>query len=371
MKREVEYSVEELKKVLKPLVDGGSINNSDMDLSNELGFSLEEVIYDEETENLIIITPDRPEKSAVIGKGGWVVGRLREELGVNSIHVDAYSDILIRNYRMELALKRLDEAIPLIKPLERDPILDIQDLLRLRVESPGFNFLNDFEGELKELKSKIPENIESKMVKSEINDTEDHLAIVALSGGVDSSFSLVVAKLMGFKPIAVTVDPGHIILPNYFKNNVENLSKSLNVPHEYVEVDMTSVVTDALEGRIHPCGRCSKIIEIALIEYAKKVEIPFLIFGDFLATGSQSIINMNGFWRINLPAMLCATKGETKALSSYFGIESRGGYGCPLINEVHKMHSHMRRFSIQRILRETRAGILEPGQALELITRTL
>ena len=68
-----------------------------MDLTDKLGFFIEKVIYDEETENLIIITPDRPEKSAVIGKGGWVVGRLREELGVNSIHVDAYSDMIITN----------------------------------------------------------------------------------------------------------------------------------------------------------------------------------------------------------------------------------------------------------------------------------
>ena len=122
---------------------------------------------------------------------------------------------------------------------------------------------------------------------------------------------------------------------------------------------------------IHPCGRCSKTIESALLEYTKKSEIPFLIFGDFLATGSQSIVYMDGFWRINLPAMLSATKGETKSLASYFDIKSRGGYGCPLINEVHKIHPHMRRFSIQRILRETRAGILEPGQALDLIMRTL
>jgi predicted PP-loop superfamily ATPase len=72
-----------------------------------------------------------------------------------------------------------------------------------------------------------------------------------------------------------------------------------------------------------------------------------------------------------LPAMLSATKGETKSLSSYFNIKSKGGYGCPLINEVHKKHPHMRRYSMQRILRETRAGVLEPGQALNLITRTL
>jgi predicted PP-loop superfamily ATPase len=49
--------------------------------------------------------------------------------------------------------------------------------------------------------------------------------LVALSGGVDSSFSLIVAKLMGFNPVAVTVDPGNIILPSYFKNSVETLTR--------------------------------------------------------------------------------------------------------------------------------------------------
>lgn len=202
-------------------------------------------------------------------------------------------------------------------------------------------------------------------------ESEDHNAIVALSGGVDSSFSLIIAKLMGFKPVAVTVDPGQIILPEYLKNNVRKLSDSLGVPHKFLEVDVGGVVRDALGGRIHPCGRCSKAIETELLHYAEKSGIPFLIFGDFLATGSQSIVSLDNIYRINLPAMFAATKGETKELSSYFGIESRGGYGCPLINEVHKLHPHMRRYSIQRILRETRAGVLEPGQALNLVMRTL
>jgi uncharacterized protein len=83
------------------------------------------------------------------------------------------------------------------------------------------------------------------------------------------------------------------------------------------------------------------------------------------------MVRLDGFWRLNLPAMLSATKGETRSVSGYFDVESVGGYGCPLLNEVHKLHPHMRRFSIQRILRETRAGVLEPGQALNLITKAL
>jgi len=35
--------------------------------------------------------------------------------------------------------------------------------------------------------------------------------------------------------------------------------------------------------------------------------------------------------------------------------------------EVHRKFPHMKKFSIQRILRETRSGALEPGEALDLI----
>lgn len=371
MKLEVEYMVEALKTLLMPIIEHGSFEVSDIDLTEKLGFSLEKVIYDADTGNLIIIAPDRPEKSAVIGKGGWVVGRLREELGVNSIHVDAYSDMIIRIYRMELAMKQLEKLVQSVEYQTEKPLKNLQDLLRIRIDNlVGFNFLKNYESELAIIKSK------GTLVESLFEDDDgvpivEHKAMVALSGGVDSSFSLIVAKLMGFNPIAVTVDPGNIILPPYFKKNVESLSNALNIPHEYIGVDMSMVVDDSLEGRIHPCGRCSQTIETALLSHAKKSGIPFLIFGDFLATGYQSMVFMDSFWRINLPAMLSATKGETKSLASYFGIKSRGGYGCPLIKEVHKLHPHMRRFSIQRILRETRAGVLEPGQALDLIMRII
>jgi uncharacterized protein len=365
MKLEVEYMVETLKTQLMPIIEEGSFELSNIDLTEKLGFSLEKVIYDAGTGNLIIIAPDRPEKSAVIGKGGWVVGRLREELGVNSIHVDAYSDLLIRIYRMEIALKKLEKLVQSMDDHNKQPLKNLQDLLRIRIDNlGGFNFLVNYESELDIIK-----NISVK--KDFTKHPGDHKAMVALSGGVDSSFSLIIAKLMGFNPIAVTVDPGNIILPQYFRNNVENLSKALNVPHEYIDVDMSMVVEDSLEGKIHPCGRCSQTIETALLDHAKKSGIPFLIFGDFLATGYQSTVQVESFYRINLPAMLSATKGETKSLASYFGIKSRGGYGCPLIKEVHKLHPHMRRFSIQRVLRETRAGVLEPGQALDLIMRTI
>ena len=71
--------------------------------------------------------------------------------------------------------------------------------------------------------------------------------------------------------------------------------------------------------------------------------------------------------RINLPALFRMEKTEIKNVIINYDVKKIKGYGCPLIVEVHKNHPQYRSFSIQRVLRETRAGILEPGEALDLI----
>ena len=42
---------------------------------DEVGIYIEEVYF--RNNELWIITEDRPDKSAIIGKGGWVVGKLK------------------------------------------------------------------------------------------------------------------------------------------------------------------------------------------------------------------------------------------------------------------------------------------------------
>jgi uncharacterized protein len=310
-----------------------------------------DVRIDEKTGNMLILTPDRPEKSAVIGKGGWVVGLLREELGVNSIHVEANSDFLVPKYRMELALKKLENIIPSYGSFERIPLLNMSNFLKIRLKS-----LYNLELILKEFQEPQGLDIPFK-------------SVVALSGGVDSTFSLILAKELGFNPQAVTVNPGDIILPSYFQDNIANLTKKLGVKHKYLEADMQEVIESSLEGRYHPCGRCSKIIERLILDYTNDIGAHFLIYGDLLSTGAKSLVLEGEVLRINLPALISANKGEVKAISTQWGIEKRPGYGCPLLGEVHNRHPHMRRYSIQRVLRETRAGVLEPGEALDQIMR--
>ena len=370
----------------------------------EVNIDIKDLIYNDEANEMWIITNDRPDKSAIIGKGGWVVGRLREELRINSIHVESYSDYLIKEYRMGLSLKKLTNFVK-TEDLSDDSKLalyNLIDILTIKLENLySFDFKSYFD------------NLENGPYS--YFEAKKPVAVVALSGGTDSSFSLILAKKVGFNPVAVTVDPGTIVLPKQFKYNIEKLTKSLDVRHEYVPVDYSEIIEDSFSGRFHPCGRCSKKIEETIFKYAVDNDIPMVIFGDMLATGSQCITEQfyienedndnddsNGevaqkedlksvdsnedvaqnedlksvdtkdevahkLFRLNLPASLAVSKLENKSLTKNYDLNKFKGFGCPLLYEVHKKFPHMKKYSIQRILRETRSSALEPGEALDLI----
>jgi predicted PP-loop superfamily ATPase len=321
----------------------------------ESELNIKEVIFDSKNKNLLIITPDRPDKSAVIGKGGWVVGKLREKLGVENIHVDAYTDIMVKQYRMELAGEKIHEIISKTPFNDSNALNNLMDMLFEKIEILSlFNFSDYL-------------NITESDHHLENEKNKGHEAVVALSGGVDSSFSLIISTFLGFNPLAVTADPGSIVLPQHFKNNINNLCEDLGVDHDYVPLDFSDFINESFEGRFHPCGRCSKMIHQAVIKQAKENDINIVIFGDMLSTGSQALVYKDDILRINLPAFLGVSKQELQTLTSLFNVKKSNYFGCPLLGEVQKKFPHMRRYSIQRVLRETRAGVLEPGQALDLI----
>ena len=310
---------------------------------DKVNISIEEIYF--ENDEMWIITEDRPDKSAIIGKGGWVVGKLRERLNLESIHVESYGDFLNKEYKLKLSKKtihNLDLDFVGLRNLERTIDYKLANIY-------SFNFDNFFED-------------------NSFDESENVEAVVALSGGVDSSFSLILAKKLGFNPVAVTVDPGTIILPKQFKENIKLVTETLGVAHEYIETDYSDVISESFTGKIHPCGRCSKNTGELVKRYAKDNEIPIIIFGDMLATGSQCI-NMqdDSLYRLNLPASLSVGKQEIKSLIKNYDLKTFKGFGCPLLYEVHKKFPHMKKFSIQRILRETRSSALEPGEALDLI----
>lgn len=312
---------------------------------DKVNIFIEELYFNENTNELWIITEDRPDKSAIIGKGGWVVGKLREKLGLESIHVESFGDFLNKEYKLKLSKKtvhNLDLNLVGLSNLEKTIENKLENIY-------SFNFDNYFN-------------------EHEFEESPKIEAVVALSGGVDSSFSLILAKRLGFNPIAVTVDPGTIILPNQFKQNIKALTEPLGIEHEYIPADYSDIIEESLTGNVHPCGRCSKNTGELVKKYAKDKEIPIIIFGDMLATGSQCInLQEDSLYRLNLPASLSVGKQEIKSLIRNYNLKEFKGFGCPLLYEVHRKFPHMKKFSIQRILRETRSGALEPGEALDLI----
>ena len=317
-------------------------------IRDEIGHDNVEIFIEEiyfKNNELWIITEDRPDKSAIIGKGGWVVGKLREKLGLDSIHVESYGDFLNKDYKLKLSKKtvhNLNSSLTGLKNLEKTIDAKIDNIY-------SFNF-------------------DSYFNENEFDESSDTEAVVALSGGVDSSFSLILAKKLGFNPIAVTVDPGTIILPKQFKDNIRTVTEKLKIEHEYIETDYSEIVTESFTGKLHPCGRCSKNTGELVKQYAKDKEIPIIIFGDMLATGSQCInLQDVSLYRLNLPASLSVGKQEIKSLIRNYDLKEFKGFGCPLLYEVHRKFPYQKKFSIQRILRETRSGALEPGEALDLI----
>ena len=310
---------------------------------DEVNIFIEEIYL--KNNELWIITEDRPDKSAIIGKGGWVVGKLREKLGLDSIHVESYGDFLNKKYKLKLSKKTVANL-----DLDSSGLKNLEKTIDYKLENIySFNF-------------------DSYFSENEFEESKNVEAVVALSGGVDSSFSLILAKKLGFNPVAVTVDPGTIILPNQFKKNIRLVTQSLDVSHEYIKTDYSDVISESLTGNVHPCGRCSKNTSELVKQYAKDNEIGIIIFGDMLATGSQCInLQDDSLYRLNLPASLSVGKQEIKSLIRNYDLQTFKGFGCPLLYEVHKKFPHMRKFSIQRILRETRSGALEPGEALDLI----
>ena len=320
------------------------VNNIREEIGHDkVSISIEE-IYCKNNE-MWIITEDRPDKSAIIGKGGWVVGKLRERLGLESIHVESYGDFLNKEYKLKLSKKtihNLDLNFVGVRNLERTIDYKLANIY-------SFNFDNFFE-------------------ENSFDESENVEAVVALSGGVDSSFSLILAKKLGFNPVAVTVDPGTIILPKQFKENIKLVTETLDVSHEYIKADYSDVISESFTGKVHPCGRCSKNTSELVKRYAKDNEIPIIVFGDMLATGSQCInLQDDSLYRLNLPASLSVGKQEIKSLIQNYDLKTFKGFGCPLLYEVHKKFPYMKKFSIQRILRETRSSALEPGEALDLI----
>ncbi|NMC61262.1 MAG: hypothetical protein GYA51_18050 [Candidatus Methanofastidiosa archaeon] len=278
---------------------------------------------------LIICGFNRSDKSMLIGPGGWIVGKLSEEIGKPVTIIESTEELM-----SELKIK---ESLKTIENLLEKATGQKKDILE---------FFKDYI------------NNNKKSIDKEIK------IAVSFSGGSDSTASIYLLTQMGFKVVALTFYPSDIIVPKRTRSIIENVVKQLDVNHEYIDGDISEIVKGALEGRYHPCGRCHKNIENVVIETAKKMGLEVIVFGDLLPTGSQTISIKNGMLRINLPALLSLKKKDMKYLSARIPGYVSPGFGCPLLKEVHRINPSKKFYTAHRVLREVRAGILESNEGL-------
>ena len=278
---------------------------------------------------LIICGYHRSDKSMLIGPGGWVAGRLSEEIG-KPVTVIESTEELVSELKLMDSLNTIEKLIKKATGQNKEILEFFRDYIQKK----------------------------RKTIDNEIT------VAVSYSGGSDSTSTLYLLKEMGFKVVALTYYPSDMIVPKRTRSIIQNVVNHLNVPHEYIEGDISEIVKGALEGRYHPCGRCHKHMEEVIIEATKKRGINAVAFGDLLPTGSQTILVKDGMIRINLPSLLALKKKDMKYISGRIPGYESPGFGCPLLKEVHRLHPSKKFFTAHRVLREVRAGILESNEGL-------
>ena len=184
---------------------------------------------------------------------------------------------------------------------------------------------------------------------------------LAFSAGSDSTAALKILRWAGFEVVPVTV-----LLPQMNETVVERAERLGAV---FVEVPgYLEVITAQMEKGAPICGKCHSMVMAAVEGYAKENGIKILASGDLLSSGLISIYETGEIVTLNLPAFLALDKAEI--------IEIIGGrydlkFGCPLLWETFRKAPSVKRFAIQRILRELRARAITPEMAEALILDVL
>ncbi|MBM1154302.1 hypothetical protein DRN94_000265 [archaeon] len=304
------------------------------------------VLVDEDSRTLFIFVPDRPDKSALLGPGAWAVAELKKWFDIPNIGVRALTDVVVKRWRIRMTL----ECVKRARVSQR-----LKDVLEKHI-------VPLLERELKHYPLRPNLEVEEEGVPS---------IVVGLSGGADSTAALILAREAGLNPIAVTVAPAPYIVPRRVEDRARQIAERLGVEHVVLRdvPGFEEVARRAVQGRLHPCGKCRRLITERVLAFAQERGIPLVSFGDLLPTGYHALQRIGEVWVLNLCAALALTKSETVLIArTVYEFRGRGfTYGCPFLRYLHKRYPAYRWASVQRVLRELRAGILEPGQALSYI----
>ncbi|WP_459202185.1 hypothetical protein [Methanococcus sp. CF] len=241
-KSKEEFLSEIYKIVAKIRLDIG-LNTSEITISD-----LEFKIDSENTDNLMltIYTPTRTDKSLLIGPGGWVIGKLREELNDN---------------------------------FEENLIIRVESHIDRKKELETLNYSVSF------LKEK----------GLDISVKKDALVVVQC----ENDLSAIDFIKEYFNPHLIIFDLGTAILPHKNRNRTEKVLKNKNVKYEILSPYLlnNNQIIDAISN--DPCETiCNNLIS-EMLQYAKNKNIDVVIFNHF----NQNYKLINGIHVLNFLKM--------------------------------------------------------------------
>ena len=180
---------------------------------------------------------------------------------------------------------------------------------------------------------------------------------LAFSAGSDSTASLKILRWTGFDVVPVMAK-----LPQMGDETLKGADKNGTV---FVEVPgYMETMENLMEKRAPICGRCHTMVMDAIEDYARRSGIKIVASGDLLSSGLISIYKKGDLVVLNFPAFLSLDKGE---IIEIIGGEYALGFGCTLWKSAARNAPALKKYGLQRVLRELRARAITPEMAEKLI----
>jgi len=123
--------------------------------------------------------------------------------------------------------------------------------------------------------------------------------VVAMSGGIDSSFTAAIIKKAGFETIGVTLQlyrsqaiaRGKTCCAGKDIQDAKNVAHAMDFPHyvlDYTQIFQKQVIDDFVDtyeaGRTPiPCGRCNQYVKFGhMLEFTKSMNADYLVTGHYV-----------------------------------------------------------------------------------------